>query len=179
MPNWCENRLVVRGEQDELNRMVEQIKSEERLLDFNKILPYPARFQEQDNEVEALRNSGVAWEDIPKDGYNSGGYEWCIENWGTKWNAVEATIDEDYDITYFFDTAWSPPIPVIHELSRQFPELYFELTFGDPAMDFSGVYEFKDGHFMREDDGGYQEFGLYVDEWLEDMERWNEEEQTE
>ena len=49
-------------------------------------------------------------------------YDWCIDNWGTKWNAAEATIGDDY---LEFETAWDAPHPIITELSRRFPKLMF------------------------------------------------------
>ena len=40
-------------------------------------------------------------------------YDWAIENWGTKWNSLDATFEIDDDcITYTFYTAWAEPIPV-------------------------------------------------------------------
>jgi hypothetical protein len=33
-------------------------------------------------------------------------YDWCINNWGTKWNACRPQSDVGY---FRFDTAWAPP----------------------------------------------------------------------
>lgn len=40
-------------------------------------------------------------------------YEWSCRNWGTKWNANEASVysDADYDVITF-ETAWSPPTEI-------------------------------------------------------------------
>lgn len=48
-------------------------------------------------------------------------YNWCIDNWGTKWNALGTGkwIDED---TITFKTAWSAPLPVIEKLSEMYPD---------------------------------------------------------
>lgn len=35
-------------------------------------------------------------------------YEWCNENWGSKWNACDVESDEDSGIVSFM-TAWAPP----------------------------------------------------------------------
>lgn len=47
-------------------------------------------------------------------------YDWCIKNWGTKWNAYECFWDGN---TLQFYTAWSAPEPVIAALSKQYPLL--------------------------------------------------------
>lgn len=49
-------------------------------------------------------------------------YDWRIANWGTKWN-VEKNVDidnlSDNNITLWFSTAWSPPVPLIGSLCEQ------------------------------------------------------------
>lgn len=42
-------------------------------------------------------------------------YDWSIANWGTKWNSYDARPLEN---GMSFDTAWSPPLPVIAALSK-------------------------------------------------------------
>ena len=51
-------------------------------------------------------------------------YNWCIEHWGTKWNAY-SNEQEDED-TIIFETAWSNPAPVIQKLSEMYPEATIE-----------------------------------------------------
>ena len=43
-------------------------------------------------------------------------YDWCCDNWGTKWNAY-SNEQEDED-TISFETAWSNPEPVMLKLSE-------------------------------------------------------------
>lgn len=45
-------------------------------------------------------------------------YEWALEKWGTKWNAYSI---EEREGCLKFETAWSPPHPVIEFLAKQFP----------------------------------------------------------
>lgn len=49
-------------------------------------------------------------------------YDWCCDNWGTKWNAFDVEvedIDEENDICWFkFTTAWCAPEGWIKELSK-------------------------------------------------------------
>lgn len=59
-----------------------------------------------------------------KDGFNSGGCEWCVTHWGTKWPASDTCIDEgatDQKAVLHFSTTWSPPRPVIVAASAKFP----------------------------------------------------------
>lgn len=55
-------------------------------------------------------------------------YDWSIENWGTKWNSDNLEICENY-IT--FETAWSPSINVILEMSKQNEGIKFAYLYSD------------------------------------------------
>ena len=56
-------------------------------------------------------------------------YHWCIDNWGTKWNAYSADCGEDNGL--YFQTAWSPPVPVMRKLSEMFPNIQITLRWAD------------------------------------------------
>ena len=119
MPNWCYNRLEVRGPTQAIHEVFDPaIASQEDF--FNVIKPRPA--DEEDN-----------W------------YEWNISNWGTKWDAnpEQVDIDDDNDgmstVSTNFDSAWSPPIGVaehLHELGFEVRLYYYE-----PGIGFAGVWE--------------------------------------
>jgi len=66
-------------------------------------------------------------------------YDWCVNNWGTKWNAYDTRVtDNSYDecLEVIFDTAWSPPIGVYEKLAEQFPKVDIEAYWSD-----EGSYE--------------------------------------
>lgn len=52
-------------------------------------------------------------------------YDWCIANWGTKWNAYGYDENEDYSQNeeLSFQTAWSAPQPILQKLSEMFPDI--------------------------------------------------------
>ena len=56
-------------------------------------------------------------------------YEWCIANWGTKWNASETYWNGDNIVT--FETAWACPIPILEKISEMYPDISFEVAFAD------------------------------------------------
>jgi hypothetical protein len=160
MPNFCENELVITGEG--VQACLEFIKGEEHgqetVFDFNKVVPYPEKYRKMDEETDPLfeRLKAMSFEEraaylkeheYPKDGYNSGGHEWCIEHWGTRSSPYEVQLDTDGDsyAELYFTTAWSPPEPVIMELSRRFPELRFQLQFWEGGAAYAGVLIVKAG----------------------------------
>jgi hypothetical protein len=53
-------------------------------------------------------------------------YNWNVRNWGTKWEISEAGVSRtDRELTYEFESAWSPPVSAIDNLAKQFPSLTF------------------------------------------------------
>ncbi len=69
-------------------------------------------------------------------------YNWYVFNnreWGTKWDIgmsdgnkyCETSLDheDETSLTYRFSTAWSPPLPVIETLSKQYPKLEMTLEY--------------------------------------------------
>lgn len=74
-------------------------------------------------------------------------YEWSIKYWGTKWNAYDIgswTVGVN-NAEIYFETAWSPPLPVIKVLSLMFPSLTFKITYADEGGGFLGYTTFKVG----------------------------------
>ena len=59
--------------------------------------------------------------------------EWCIQNWGTKWNAYGYEPDTDYGSAdaLTFQTAWAGPHPILQRLSKMFPNIAFRHRWAD------------------------------------------------
>jgi hypothetical protein len=79
--------------------------------------------------------------DYVQDGFNSGGYEWCIDNWGTKWNATDAVWVGLHD-TLYFDTPWGPVFPIISEIHKRFPKTTIYYEYYESGQAFMGGCEF-------------------------------------
>jgi len=190
MPNYCENVLEVTGKPEDLKSFKEFIKGDKRglgegaVLDFNKIIPYPKKFKDLDKKAkyrEASRAQEIKrlgykelrdipddqrekiWKAFPdiKDGYNSGGHDWCCANWGTKWNSCDPSLQEtEKNLKYKFETAWSPPLPVIHMMGVMFPKLKFHIMYNESGMQFRGsmkvikgeVKDYKQESYGEEDE---------------------------
>lgn len=67
-------------------------------------------------------------------------YHWSIANWGTKWNAGDVTQGHigECGFVIYFDTAWSPPVPVIEALITRFPDADIRLSYMEPGVGFAG-----------------------------------------
>lgn len=129
-------------------------------FDFNKLIAYPERFASRDADRKLLSHDEMiakygSWED----GYNTGGYDWCISNWGTKWNAYQVVRRDYGQMCITFQTAWGPPRQIIHALHERFPKLSISLEYFEMGMGFCGGMTF----YYREYDGTCD-----ADEWHSD-----------
>lgn len=115
MPNYCSNDLTLEhNDPSMIQRAVASLENDSFLREF---IPIPA-----DCESE---------------------YGFAVNNWGTKWDVLDADIYDQTDtsIGVFFDTAWSPPVEAYQKLE----ELGFTVTayYYEGGMGFCGA--FKDG----------------------------------
>ncbi len=97
-------------------------------------------------------------------------YSWCIDNWGTKWNAMDVEI-YTYANEIRFQTAWSAPEPVIAKLAELFPDITIHFLWSDEDIG-SNCGEI----FYYADDGKAESFvenfspeaySIYVECWGE------------
>lgn len=66
-------------------------------------------------------------------------YDWCCNNWGTKWNAYSFELWNDDTIK--FDTAWSCPEPVIQKLAEMYPKAIIEHWWADEGCGSNSGYK--------------------------------------
>jgi len=184
MPNWVSCELKITGNDKEINRFIKFAKSKNKLLDMNKFIPYPKKYSILDKLAKKsekirkrildyiikcvrkitekeyayltldIKNELFNYFPIKKDGYNSGGYEWCVNNWGTKWNFSNTCIrlrDKNF-IHYSFQTPWNIPEPVLLKMSKLFPELTFNLFADEEGGFFVLDIEYQNGKIMKKID---------------------------
>lgn len=158
MPNWCLNEIIVTGDNKTLNEFVAFVKSDKSDFDFNKIIPYPEEFAKADKAYKELSDEEKM---KAKDSFNSGGYEWCIENWGTKWLPDNPYLRKEKEtIEIGFDTAWSPSLPITAKLTELFPTLTFIHKYEEPGMDFSGYVKYEGGKIVEQECGDYDAYPI-------------------
>ena len=146
MPNWCSNEVSIIAENEEgteeLKQFIKDCFTEEEegdekpLLDFEKVIPYPdsapPKYPQAINIEEQMKHPFSKW-------YNDFGYDWCIENWGTKWNACEQVnvLGED-EINLDFQTAWSPPQGIYKKIQTRLPNCSISWFYREDGMQLSG-----------------------------------------
>lgn len=139
IPNWCANLLEIAGPADEKKRLLEYVAPKKgydgvedtSALSLNSIIPLP---------------------------HGQWDYDWCVANWGTKWDiGAELYIEgqkytgspddlEDGDnLVFKFDSAWAPPIKAIEKLTEEFPKLEFSYLYAEPGVGFSDTEHYNDG----------------------------------
>jgi hypothetical protein len=134
MANWCENSLIVTGEENEIRRFEKQARPDDgdgaqTALSLERLYPIPKGVHRGDLDIHELQASGKnSW------------YHWCITHWGTEWDVMATLIDAGKTrLTYEFESAWSPPVAWLVKVGTDFGTLRFRLTYEEPGMGFSGV----------------------------------------
>jgi len=158
MPNWCANVVDIEARDIEGAQFIRRLKNHIDDGDgfFSFIKPIPTELDDprtgsyggnDANEKNELRHTLVE-----KYGY-SGWYDWCIANWGTKWDArIDDSFLEDDVLTIYFDTAWSPPIPIYQELFEKH-NMLVKASFVEIGANYIGYYkhgEYHDEVFITE-----------------------------
>ena len=97
-------------------------------------------------------------------------YDWCRENWGTKWNVSDTYIIDDTEIE--FSTAWSCPVNIFKELSKQFSGVEIAVDFADEDIGSNcGKITFLNGEIEEYIDmDGNTDFALEI--WGYDKEEY-------
>ena len=105
MPNWCENELEILVNENskttisDIKRKILNLEEDE--LDFDKIIPMPKDiYRGELGEKEKKKYGKKNW------------YDWSIDNWGTKWNAIIKKLHEMFDkdevtiIGHYVEESW-------------------------------------------------------------------------
>jgi hypothetical protein len=97
-------------------------------------------------------------------------YDWCVENWGTKWDIFDVDVISlvDDELELCFSTAWSPPVEAIRHGSDRYG-FDFELTYKEEGMMFIGIaLPLMATHYSYTFDKPPHEEGIpdhLIDEW--------------
>ena len=147
MPNWCANSLKIKPLTEEAKQTFVKIKAElekgQECRLFNALIPMPQELIDtvcgSVAEAERAAHEAQMQANIEKYGYPTW-YEFANAKWGTKWEACEPNHEENKDgsVTIWFDTAWSPPMPIYEKLEEVGFEV--EATYCEQGVGYAGWY---------------------------------------
>ena len=160
MPNWCNNTLTIYGTEDKTAPVCESMKGilpigeneiENTPFSFHSVIPQPDHLLE-DGDPRKTGESPKSSELIATLA-NTGGvmpdwYNWRVDNWGTKWDLSADNIfveKRSRSVLYSFETAWSPPYPVVAALSAKFPSVKMRIQFQEGGMGIKGSITYLGG----------------------------------
>ena len=196
MPNWVYNGLTIEGKPESVKKLMEQMNSpfvrvhdqwnvktqqmEKQQVTYpnpvfafwNIIKPtdmeaYDGPQPKNENLAEAMKFSSDHW------------YDWNVRNWGTKWDVAVSSLEtnpdtymeetvngENHVVYYNFETAWSRPMTALLNLSEQYPDLLFTLSY-EEETGWGGECELLRGKVISESE--YDNMcrncdGTYLDE---------------
>lgn len=151
MPNWCEVDVRFEGEQTKIDELLTFMgcNEEPAIFDIGRLIPYPDIFKQRDNEYRAcadlkmkgqegtFRDFVQKWGSV-QDGYNAGGYDWCVANWGVKWRPSNVARVAN---TVSFQTPWAPPGENVWKMLQvRFPDVSFWVEYFERGMAFCGGF---------------------------------------
>ena len=156
MPNHCSNLLLVgahENHRDELEAFHKAVSTpvEKTKMDY--------RTGEETKIVEEgyflCDNLFPCPPELSENG-NDGWYDWCCNNWGSKWGDYDTIYLEEVETpnlrAYRYTTAWSPIIEAIKMFARKFPNLVFINTFEEGGMGFLGAVAVINEDFYEAED---------------------------
>lgn len=239
MPNWVQTDIYLHGEEKDIKKVLELVKSEESEFDFNKIIPMPKTLnlpagghddrsiqyaiskkpQAEQAEIKvALVNAkcdfygnyfkkiygrtftteeleecakefetrttrspfdNTNYEDLGINTLEDLGnmyihniltygsdtwYDWCCENWGTKWNACEPYVGEN---SISFQTAWSVADPILEAFAYICDEhnVTFEGEYADEDRGSNAGHISSDNGITEYEDCSNEALRAYINLW--------------
>lgn len=151
MPNWCENKVTITG--DNLEHLIEVIKKDNGEFISESFIQIPKELLEKtDLTIREL---------IERFGFDNW-RDWQEENIGT-WDfgtEEKVRIERGY-IEFYCETAWSPPIPFFKKISSMY-NCEVDIKFAETGCWFSGRSVIKNGIYLLDEDfdGCFTECGL-------------------
>jgi len=165
MPNWTYNRVRVRGDDSEKIQEVKKIFEGEK--PFHTLIPEPDwkviplteeyakpySFSDPRGEIGELPVQPDPEDKSPfsfprfasTDRQDDRWYDWRNKYWGTKWEAcdIEITQDDEDFLEVTFNTAWSPPEPIVHVLRSKYECRDEESYSNGKYLSVSWLYELE------------------------------------
>ena len=153
MPNHCYNRVTIYGSGNDTDETRTQIAKLKEIFEgesiFPQIIPEPdwANTPLMSKDVKGIVYDRGKVGELPIDGRFSSTdrqddrwYDWRIQNWDTKWDAYDVSIDDDdpEQLEVSFNTAWSPPEAICSKIREDYPDVSVSWFYDEPGCEIAG-----------------------------------------
>lgn len=147
MPNWCYNRVSVYSENTkDMDELFDIFNNENP---FNALIPSPvwSETPNEDGELPVLEEHKdsdgkvlFTTHKFPKSGKTDDRwYDWQIQNWGTKWEPTDLTVEQcEQEVELSFNTAWSPPEAICRAIRERYPDCSVSWFYDEPGCEIAG-----------------------------------------
>lgn len=177
MPNWVLNKVQFNGNEEDVKKLREFVKSEETVFDFDKIVPMPEELNITSGSEETIaiacakaRRNGETtssefekswakgrtfdeWADLGEKYLSNlekyGATTWYDWRWDN-WGTKWNSSDAYWDSEneVSFSTAWNAPEFIYRKLAELFPDIPFRVSFADEDLGSNcGLFDY-DGRFF-------------------------------
>ena len=117
-------------------------KTREELIQLAKDYNWPEVVLQSNLKMALSPEDAERYENLRKLYGAENWYDWCCENWGVKWDAVDSSKTRTPRmLVYRFMSPWSAPEAAIYQISRKYPNLEFVMDSVHEGM--STVYRFR------------------------------------
>ena len=145
MPNWCNNHITL--EHDDPTMIKRAFDALERGEFLQEFIPVPKDLTETVSGFVGEDKQAAHEAQMEANKANHGYKDWydfCVGEWGTKWDTGEQgnndiNPNDPKMLTAGFDTAWSPPVTAyekLMDLGFRVKAMYYE-----SGMNFAGIWE--------------------------------------
>jgi hypothetical protein len=157
MSNWYENKLIITGEEKELEKFDLRFKGRPApetnpeiglSYSFNCLVPVPQEVA--DGPYDSGKGINGLMDAIALKGPFDG-HSWRIINWGCKWDVAWDDVDlikESNKFTYSYITANSSSVPFVANASLLFPDLVFQIVGLEVLSDYVVDCAFQNGKLI-------------------------------
>ena len=155
MPNWCNNTVEVYH--PDTNKLKELVLAFNEGKMCNYIKPVPESLHivagrvGDDTDPKQIELKEAETRNLATHGYSTW-YDFCVNEWGTKWDVGGDGMEVDpatveTDVTLSFDSAWSPPIGIYEAMVEQGYSV--RAYYNEPGMAFAGIWWDGDDDFYE------------------------------
>ena len=151
MPNHCYNRVTISAHEGKEDQFKAVVAAFETQSPFQSLHPQPdwPNVPNDKGELSTLKEHKNAdgkvvftTREFPDGTADERWYDWCYQNWGTKWDAYdreEGDIDEECGYAEFeFHTAWGPADGIYDKIAEDYPDVSVSWFYDEPGMECAG-----------------------------------------